>query len=128
MSKSLMDFVVAAHEAVEHVECSQLDEMYKDGKDLLVLDVREESEFASGHLPGALNIPRGIIETSADLNYPKRHPVLSEARARRVVLYCATGGRSAMATHVLNQMGFTDAYNLNGGIAAWQSDSFPIEN
>lgn len=127
MSKTLMDFVGAAYEAVEHIECSKLEEMRNDGQELIILDVREESEYNAGHIPDALNIPRGIIETSADLNYPKRHPVLSEARSKRVVAYCATGGRSAMATHTLNQMGFTEAVNLTGGIAAWESDSFPTE-
>jgi rhodanese-related sulfurtransferase len=128
MSKTLMDFVGAAYEAVEHIECPMLDEMRKDGNELIIVDVREESEYAAGHIPDSLNIPRGIIETAADLNYPKRHPVLSAARDKRVVVYCATGGRSAMATHTLNQMGFTEAVNLTGGIAAWESDSFPMEN
>ena len=127
MPKTLMDFVGAAHEAVEHIECMRLQEMRDAGEDLIILDVREESEYAGGHIPSSLSIPRGIIETSADLNYPKNHPVLSQARARKIVAYCATGGRSAMAVHTLNQMGFTDVYNLTGGIAAWESDNYSIE-
>lgn len=127
MSKTLMDFVGAAHEAVDHIECPALDEMRNDGKELLIVDVREESEYAAGHIPSSILVPRGILETAADLHYPKRHPVLSAARDNRIVVYCATGGRSAMAAHTLNQMGFTDVYNLSGGISAWETDNYPLE-
>lgn len=127
MSKTLMDFVNAAREAVAHVNCDQLEAMREDGKDLLVVDIREESEFAAGHIVDSILVPRGTLEGAADLNYPKRDPVLCQARDRRIVVYCATGGRSAMAAQTLNQMGFKEVYNLAGGYTAWEAEDLPVE-
>ena len=94
--------------------------------DLLLVDVREPDEHRLGHLPGAVLIPRGTIEPAADLHFPKRHSELSQARKRRVVLYCGTGGRSALACDVLQEMGFENVASLAGGYAAWQEAEFEV--
>ena len=127
MAKTLMDFVGEARARVKHVSSDQLVDMMDDSKDLLIVDVREESEYAAGHIPGALLVPRGTLEGAADKNYPKRDPILCDARDRRLVLYCASGGRSAMAADTLNQMGFGEVYNLAGGWDNWVADDNPVE-
>ena len=75
---------------------------------------------------GAVLIPRGTIEPAADHHFPKRHPELSQARKRRVVLYCGTGGRSALACDVLREMGFENVASLAGGYAAWQEAELEV--
>ncbi len=127
MSKTLMDFVAAARDRVTHISADQLLDMRDQRGELLIVDVREESEFAAGHIPGARLVPRGILEGAADPTYPKRDPVLCKARQRPVVVYCASGGRSAMAADTLQQMGFGEVYNLAGGFENWAAEDLPVE-
>ena len=123
---SLMDFVNAARGQVKEVDPSELKKMQADMPDLLLVDVRESSEHEQGHIRDALLVPRGILEAAADLNYPKHVEALYTARERPVVLYCATGGRSAMAAVTLHMMGFKDVYSLAGGFAKWQEENLPV--
>jgi len=98
-SMSLMDFVRAARAQIREVSPAELEEMIHDDKELLVIDVREPSEHEQGHIKNAMLVPRGILEAAADLEYPKHQPELSAARERPLAVYCATGGRSAMAVY-----------------------------
>lgn len=123
---SLMDFVKAAKEQIEEVAPEQLETMQGNTGNLLVLDVRESGEYEQGHIKDAMLVPRGILEAAADMNYPKRQPELVEARNRPVVVYCATGGRSAMAAATLKLMGFENVVSLAGGIIRWQQENRPL--
>ena len=71
-------------------------------------------------------VPRGVLEYAADLAYPKRLHALADARELPVVLYCATGGRSAMASVTLKLMGFKEVYSLAGGIVRWEAEKRPV--
>lgn len=122
----LMDFVKAAKSRVKEVSPQELEGLKQEKSDLLILDVRESSEFEQGHLEGALLVPRGILESSADPSYPKHVPELSGARARPIVAYCATGGRSAMAAAVLEMMGYHEVYSLAGGFTQWEQSGMPV--
>jgi rhodanese-related sulfurtransferase len=123
---SLMDFVNAARAGIKEVSPAELQSMMETTDDLLVVDVREASEHEQGHLKGAMLVPRGILEAAADLEYPKHQPELSGARERPVAVYCATGGRSAMAALTLQLMGFKSVVNLAGGITRWQQEDRPV--
>jgi rhodanese-related sulfurtransferase len=101
--------------------------MMGERDDLLVVDVRESSEHEQGHVKGALLIPRGILEAAADPTYPKHVPELSSGRKRPIVLYCATGGRSAMAAAVLQMMGYDEVYSLDGGFTAWEQAGLAVQ-
>lgn len=139
MAKTLKDLVSAARGRIVEINPEALSAELRRGGNLLLVDVREPDEYRLGRLPGAVSIPRGTIEPAADLQYPKRHPDLSQARKRRVVLYCATGGRSALACDVLREMGFENIASLAGGVTAWQdakletlcdppADSMPVQS
>ncbi len=93
---------------------------------VLVVDVREPGEFAKGHLAGAICVPRGILEAAADPGCKYRDERLCHAQGEQILLYCQSGGRSAMAAVTLQRMGYGCAYNLAGGIECWQADGFPV--
>ncbi len=85
----------------------------------LVLDVREPDEHAQGHLPGALWIPRGLLELRIEQAAPDR--------ARPLIVYCAGGTRSALAAHALQQLGYQRVSSLAGGFTAWKAAGAPWE-
>lgn len=88
-------------------------------KDALVLDVREKSEFDSGHILNAKLIPLGKLqERMGELEKQRNHPI---------VVVCRSGNRSLIATRMLNKQGFTQVYNLAGGVIAWQKANLPLE-
>jgi rhodanese-related sulfurtransferase len=122
----LMDFVMSAKSCIKEVTAEELEKMMDQKADLLVVDVRESSEHEQGHIPGALLVPRGILEAAADPAYPKHVEALSGGRQRPIALYCATGGRSAMAAAVLQMMGFGEVYSLAGGFTEWENSGKPV--
>ena len=85
----------------------------------LPIDCREPNEWNLGHLPEALHIPRGILETTIEGTVPPLRPI---------VLYCASGNRSALAADTLQQMGYTDVGSLAGGIRAWAEAGGDIDD
>lgn len=123
---SLMDFVRAAKSRISEVNPQQLQGLLESGEDFLLVDVRESSEHEQGHIRSALLVPRGILEAAADPAYPKHLPELSSARDRNIVLYCATGGRSALAADTLQMMGFRNVSSLDGGYARWEQEGKPV--
>lgn len=119
MSYTAQDLVAQARAVVEEIDPARLRALQASGTP--VIDVREPREFAEGHLPGAVNIPRGVLEFQVD-GHPavnaKADPNLSHRR-EAVVLYCRTGGRSALAAEALKRMGFDRPLSLAGGWVRW---------
>lgn len=90
-------------------------------KNVLVLDVREPGEFEQGHLPGAVNVPRGVLEFKVG-----EHPALKDPNAE-ILVYCRTGGRAALACVALQRMGFGRLTSLAGGFEGWVSKGQPVQ-
>ena len=88
-------------------------------RDAVVVDVREPAEFKAGHIPNAKNIPLGEL--------PGRLKELEKFKAKPVIVVCATGNRSRAASALLQKNGYAEAYNLQGGMAAWRQASMPVE-
>ncbi len=126
MPKKLGDFVSAARANIQELSPDDLDEMRENRDNLLIVDVREPNEYTAGHIEDAILIPRGTLEGAADPGYKKRHAVLCKAQQRPVVVYCESGGRSAMAAHTLTEMGFEEVYNLAGGVEVWEAEDYPL--
>lgn len=126
MALGLLDFVKAARDQIDEITIEDFLEMIEEEPDLMILDIREESEYAAGHIENAVLVPRGTLEGAADPHYKHRHYELCQARERPIVLYCATGGRSAMAAATLKAMGFEQVYNLLGGFELWEADDNPV--
>ncbi|MGE0861681.1 MAG: rhodanese-like domain-containing protein [Gammaproteobacteria bacterium] len=125
MGKSLKDLVVEAKGRIREISVAEAAAALEGANAPLVLDVREPGEWAEGHLPGALLVPRGLLEAKADLEFPGREPRLAD-RAQAIIVHCASGGRSAMAADVLQQMGFTNVCSLAGGFGAWKDAGQPV--
>ena len=86
----------------------------------LLFDVREESEFAAGHLPGAKSLGKGIIERDIESIVPDFD--------QEIVLYCGGGFRSALAADNLQKMGYTNVVSMDGGFRGWNDAAYPIEH
>jgi len=119
MVKGMKDFVAEAKVKVAEVSTEDVASM--PGGSVLLLDVREPGEFQTGYLPGALNIPRGVLEVKADPDMPPHEARLTD-RKQKIVVYCASGGRSLLAAVTLQEMGFANVRSMTGGFVAWQQE------
>jgi len=88
------------------------------GESFLLVDVREESEYAKDHLPGAVHLGKGIIERDIEDRAPDFNTPM--------VLYCGGGFRSALAADNLQKMGYTNVLSMDGGIREWREKQFPL--
>jgi rhodanese-related sulfurtransferase len=91
----------------------------------VLVDLREPAELErDGMLEGAIHAPRGMLEFYADPNSPYHRDEFDPRR--RTILYCASGGRSALGSVALAELGYTDVAHLDGGIKAWRTDGRPV--
>lgn len=126
MTKGITDLVREARGVIREIKAAELQQWRSTRPDLLVVDVREINEYEAGHIPAALHVPRGLLEGAADPGFKHRVQPLCEAYSRPVVLYCQTGGRSALATRTLQEMGFTEVASLVGGFEVWEADDHDV--
>lgn len=125
MPKTAAEMVAAAKSRVENLSVEQTATELEQG-DALLVDLREPEERAkSGTISGALAAPRGMLEFWADPTSSYHKPEFSPER--RVIFHCASGGRSALAADLLQEMGYTNVAHLDGGFGAWQSAGKPTE-
>ncbi|MHB0990344.1 MAG: rhodanese-like domain-containing protein [Burkholderiales bacterium] len=125
MAKQLGCFIKEARSHIDEWDAETAHEKLAD-EPVLLVDVREADEFMSGHIAQAINIPRGVLEAAADPATKHRHPDLCKAQDKTILLYCLSGGRSAMAAWTLKQMGFGRAYSLAGGLECWEAEGFDL--
>lgn len=88
------------------------------GDRFLLVDVREESEFAKDHLPGAIHLGKGVIERDIEARVPELN--------KEMILYCGGGFRSALAADNLQKMGYTNVISMDGGIRGWREKGYPL--
>ena len=120
MTLSVAELVLNARARIQEIAATELPRWREAGAALI--DVREPAEYATGHIEGAINIPRGVLEFEVQAT-PALDNVTDPAlalRDRPIVLYCRSGGRAALAADSLQQMGFTRVVSLAGGIGAWR--------
>lgn len=117
--KSIEDFLSEALQEVQELFPWDLEEELQTRPDLLLLDVREPYEFESMHIKGAINVPRGILETACNYDYEETVPELVEAREREIIVICRSGKRSVLASSVLQQMGYQRVRSLKTGLRGW---------
>ena len=108
-----------AKSRVRQVDIAEFQRMRRDGQRFLLVDIREESEWAAGHAAGAVHLGKGIIERDIETRVPDPNTTL--------VLYCGGGYRSALAADNLQKMGYKNVISLDGGWRAYQAAGLPVE-
>jgi rhodanese-related sulfurtransferase len=114
--KGFKDYMAEANAVIATCDIRDALKAYESG-DAVFVDVRESQEFAHGHIPGAIHVPRGFLEFIVDPAGPMHNPALDTTK--RVLVYCATGGRSTLAAKTLGEMGVGRVANVVGGFQAW---------
>lgn len=130
MTQTLAQMIAAARSTVRELEPADAGDRLERGEFDLLLDVREPGEFAESHLPGALNVPRGLLEIRADPASPATEPALSANPDARILVYClkAPSPRSLLAAQTLTAMGYANVAALGGGLNAWAEAGLPVEH
>lgn len=114
-------FLKIVNDAKSRVKETTVDEVKQNldhGDKVLLVDVREESEFAKDHLPGAIHLGKGVIERDIEARVPDVKTPM--------ILYCGGGFRSAMAADNLQKMGYTNVLSMDGGVREWREKNYPM--
>jgi molybdopterin/thiamine biosynthesis adenylyltransferase/rhodanese-related sulfurtransferase len=119
MSPSGAEWIRQIKSQVEEVDPAQVSEHLGNG--IVLVDVRESTERDAGHIPGAKHVPRGYLESRVE-------GVVGSDRSQRVIIYCASGQRSALAANTMKQLlGYEDVASMNGGITLWKDRGYDVE-
>lgn len=127
MRLTVQDLVSRAKTAIVEIDGDRLLQLQAAG--VPVVDVREPAEYAAGHVPGAVNIPRGVLEFEID-GHPAVNGIKDPALGHRelpIVLCCRSGARSALAAEALKRLGFVEPLSLAGGFNGWAEQRRPVE-
>jgi rhodanese-related sulfurtransferase len=129
VSVGLQQMVQELSATVPTVSPEQVRELLDQGAVGMVVDVREPDEFSGGHVPGAVNIPRGVLELKADPAAPMADTQLVDKQEEQVVVYCfrAPGFRSLSAADTLRRMGYRNAVAMTAGSNGWSEAGFPLD-
>ena len=107
-------------EQIEEVDPKEVHDLAQNGNGAVIVDVREQHEFEESHLPGAVHVPRGHLESRIEGAAPDR--------SDRVILYCASGNRSALAAQTMTELlGYEDVASMRGGITLWKDRGYEVE-
>ena len=117
-SARFLRIVEDAKKRVREVSIDDVKARLDRGDKFVLVDVREESEYAKDHLPGAIHLGKGVIERDIE----ERVPELNTP----VVLYCGGGYRSALAADNLQKMGYRNVHSMDGGIRGWREKNLPL--
>ena len=123
MAKHSPRFLKLCEDAKSRVRETTVEEVKRrmDGGDpgFVLVDVREESEWNAGHIPGATHLGKGVIERDVEQKIPDT--------GQEIVLYCGGGFRSALAAEALEKMGYTNVISMDGGWRGWKEKGYPVE-
>ncbi len=116
-SPGFLKLVNDAKTRVRETTVQEVKKQLDAGEKIILVDVREESEWARGHLPGAIHLGRGVIERDIEQRVPDH--------SAKLVLYCGGGFRSALAADNVQKMGYTNVISMDGGWKGWLDAGFP---
>jgi len=117
-SPRFLAIVENARKQIKETTVDQIKSRLDRGEKFLLVDVREESEYAKDHLPGAKHLGKGVIERDIEVVVPDP--------TTEIVLYCGGGFRSALAGENLKKMGYTNVISMDGGIRDWREKGYPL--
>jgi rhodanese-related sulfurtransferase len=107
-----------AKKRVKEADYREIKKRLDAGEKMILVDTREDNEWARGHIPGAIHLGKGIIERDIEKTIPDKHALL--------VLYCGGGFRSALAADNLQKMGYKNVVSMDGGWRGWTESGFPV--
>ena len=119
MPRSGQELIADAKSRITEITPEQAIELHRSGEPAVFLDVRDLPEVNLGRIPGAVHVSRGNLETKVEAAVP---------RDARVVIYCASGNRSALAAVTMQEMGYDDVCSLAGGFRGWAEQGGDIED
>lgn len=117
-SPGFLKIVEDAKSRIRELSIDQVKAKRDRGDKFHLVDVREESEYAKDHLPGAVHLGKGVIERDIEQRIPDP--------GAEIVLYCGGGFRSALAADNLQKMGYTNVFSMDGGVRGWRERGFPF--
>jgi rhodanese-related sulfurtransferase len=117
-SPGFLKIVNDAKQRIREVSIDEVKAKLDRGEKFRLIDVREESEYAKDHLPGAIHLGKGVIERDIEDRIPDPQTAL--------VLYCGGGFRSALAADNLQKMGYSNVLSMDGGVRRWRERNFPM--
>ena len=117
-STRFLKIVDDARSRIKETNVDEVRERLDRGDEFVLIDVREESEFAKDHLPGAIHLGKGVIERDIESRVPDLNTPM--------VLYCGGGFRSAIAADNLQKMGYINVLSMDGGVRGWREKNFPM--
>jgi len=113
-----LNIVNDARSRIKETNVDEVKQRIDRGDKFMLVDVREESEFAKDHLPGAIHLSKGVIERDIEARVPDLNTPL--------ILYCGGGFRSALAADNLHKMGYTNVISMDGGVRGWREKNYPM--
>jgi rhodanese-related sulfurtransferase len=119
-SSAFLKLVQDAKSRVKETTVDDIKKRLDRGDKFVLIDVREESEFAKDHLPHAIHLGKGIIERDIETNFPDL--------TTEMVLYCGGGYRSALAADNLQKMGYKNVISMDGGVREWREKKYPVSS
>jgi rhodanese-related sulfurtransferase len=126
--KTFAELVRDLRNAVSEVFPWDVEERISNGEPPMILDVREESEFAAMRIADSLNVPRGILESACEYNYEETVRELVEARDRDIVIVCRSGNRSVLAAYTMQLLGYTRVSSMKTGLRGWNDYELQLVN
>ena len=117
-SEGFLDIVKDAKKHVREEDYRETKKRLDAGEKIVLVDTREDSEWARGHIPGAIHLSKGVIERDIEKTVPDKEAT--------IVLYCGGGFRSALAAENLQRMGYRNVISMDGGWRGWTESGFPI--
>ncbi|HBS27204.1 MAG TPA: rhodanese-like domain-containing protein [Gammaproteobacteria bacterium] len=124
--KSFSQLVEEQAKSVVEIMPWDLEERLQAANKPLLLDVREPAEFDAMHIDGAINVPRGVLESASEYDYDETEPALVAARDEEVIVICRSGHRSVLAAFTLQYLGFKQAVSLKTGMRGWSDYEQPM--
>ena len=114
-----LDIVNDSRSRIKECTVTDIKVRLDNGDEFHLVDVREESEYSAGRIPGAIHIGKGVIERDIEKKIPEP--------SHEIVLYCGGGYRSALAADALQKMGYTNVISMDGGMRGWKENEFHVE-
>lgn len=126
--KTFKQIVEEARQEVNELFPWDVEQRMNESDDLLLLDIREECEYAAFHVENSMLIPRGILETACEDEYEDSVPELIDSRNREIIVICRSGNRSVLAAQTMQWLGYKNVTSMKTGLRGWNDYELPLIN